>query len=114
MMQSEFEKLLGTQVSTEDYAYIEQAYNNPICSDIYGKEQIVSLYKLGGMALMKALAPAGAANIELHNVILRINAKENDALRVIQEGATKDRLDLIKAFEDKFGAITNTKMPKLS
>ena len=61
MMQSEFEEMLGEKVSASDYAIIDFVYTwHPTISNTRGKQQIVSLYKSGGMDLMKNLLSVAA------------------------------------------------------
>ena len=61
MMQSEFEEMLGEKVSASDYVIIDFVYTwHPTISNTRGKQQIVSLYKSGGMDLMKNLLSVAA------------------------------------------------------
>lgn len=61
MMQSEFEEMLGEKVSASDYAIIDFVYTwHPTISNTRGKQQIVSLYKSGGIDLMKNLLSVAA------------------------------------------------------
>lgn len=61
MMQREFEEMLGEKVSVSDYAIIDFVYTwHPTISNTKGKQQIVSLYKSGGIDLMKNLLSVAA------------------------------------------------------
>lgn len=54
MMKEEFEKLIGKNVSNEDYKIIETVYTyHPAISETDGKKEITELFKMGGMRLMK-------------------------------------------------------------
>ena len=58
MTKQEFEQRLGKQVNSADYSVIEYVYNfHPSISDVGGKDQIASLYKIGGMRLIKDMIP---------------------------------------------------------
>ncbi len=58
MMKSEFEKLIGKEVTPEDYEKIETVYNfHPSIDNVKGKEQISSLYLSGGMGVIGAMLP---------------------------------------------------------
>ncbi len=59
MMKAEFEGILGKEVTVEEYEVIEEVYNfHPAISETEGKEEIVALYRLGGMGLMREMQPA--------------------------------------------------------
>ena len=54
MMKQEFENLIGTTVSNEDYSTIEYVYTwYPTISEIEGKDQIAKLYMDFGMPLIE-------------------------------------------------------------
>ena len=54
MMKHEFEQIIGSEVSTNDYEIIEKVYTwHPTISNTTGKQQIADLYKIGGMPLIK-------------------------------------------------------------
>ena len=56
MMQSEFEKLVGNSVSSQDYSINEYVYTwHPVIDNVKGKHQIADLYKVGGMAVIKGM-----------------------------------------------------------
>lgn len=53
MMQQEFEERIGKQVTSSDYTKIEYVYNfYPTLDNVKGKDQIATLYKIGGMRLI--------------------------------------------------------------
>ncbi len=59
MMQNEFEKIIGAEVSTSDYETIEKVYTwHPVIKDTTGKQQIADLYKIGGMPLIRNMMEA--------------------------------------------------------
>jgi len=100
MMLQEFEALIGESIDAEDYRIIQLAYHHPV---IKGKEDIARLYKAGGMALMKALAPAGEAQIELHNTTLHLNSIEEEKIRDIKDEFERKRQELSKQYRERFG-----------
>lgn len=54
MMKCEFEKLIGKEVSCEDYGIIDYVYTwHPVISNTNGKQQMADIYKIGGMLLIK-------------------------------------------------------------
>jgi hypothetical protein len=58
MTHEEFEAKLGSKVSDADYAIIERVYTfHPVISNTKGKQQIVDLYKIGGMRVIKDMIP---------------------------------------------------------
>ena len=66
MMINEFEELLGEVVSTADYEIIEFVYTwHPSISESNGKQQIVDLYKNGGMLVIKGMVEAATYAKEL-------------------------------------------------
>lgn len=58
MTKQEFEQRLGKQVNSADYSIIEYVYNfHPSIGEIGGKDQMASLYKIGGMRLIRDMLP---------------------------------------------------------
>lgn len=52
MMKEEFETLIGSGISAEDYAVVERVYMfHPAISETAGKEEVSELYKKFGMAI---------------------------------------------------------------
>lgn len=52
MMKEEFESLIGSGISEEDYAVVERVYMfHPAISETDGKEEVSELYKKFGMAI---------------------------------------------------------------
>lgn len=52
MMKEEFESLIGSSISAEDYAVVERVYMfHPAISETAGKEEVSELYKKFGMAI---------------------------------------------------------------
>ena len=52
MMKEEFESLIGSGISAEDYAVVERVYMfHPAISETAGKEEVSELYKKFGMAI---------------------------------------------------------------
>lgn len=63
MMLSEFEKLVGEEISAGEYAEIEYVYNfHPGIPEVGGKARIAELWKVGGLGLIQSMkAEAKAA-----------------------------------------------------
>lgn len=58
MTKQEFEELYGKEVGKTQYDVIEEVYTfHPIIKNVGGKEQIATLYKMGGMRLMYDMLP---------------------------------------------------------
>lgn len=80
MTKQEFERLLGKEVTSEQYSEIEIVYNfHPTISNIEGKQQIVDLFKLGGMRLIKDMKTTAenAKTYEDEIATLKHQLKEN-------------------------------------
>ena len=74
MMKHEFEKKLGKPVTRKEYKDIEFVYTfHPSVSNAEGKKQIVELYKIGGMRLIKDMMPTARKAQELENKIITAN-----------------------------------------
>lgn len=80
MMKQEFEALVGQQVSAEDYKDIEFVYiYHPSIEHVDGKEQIASLYKIGGMRIIRDMIPSAQKMRTMTDEHMRL-LKEADAL----------------------------------
>ena len=78
MMKNEFEELLGGAVSTADYDIVEFVYTwHPSISETDGKQQIVNLYKNGGMLVIKGMIEAATYAKELDDERRELEAKMN-------------------------------------
>ena len=78
MMKNEFEELLGETVSTADYDIVEFVYTwHPSISETDGKQQIVNLYKNGGMLVIKGMVEAATYAKELDDERRELEAKMN-------------------------------------
>lgn len=66
MNQNEFCKLTGKLPTEEEWAVIHDVYqHHPAVPDVGGKEKLASLYKLGGMGLLREMRPAAVDASEL-------------------------------------------------
>ena len=77
MMKAEFEKILGHEVTQQDYNRIEFVYNfHPSIPETGGKETIAKLYEIGGMRLIKDMTPtariAKDLEVRLHHMRLEV------------------------------------------
>ena len=56
MNKQEFEERIKGSISEQNYKIIETVYNyHPSISEVNGKDQIVNLYEIGGMALIRSM-----------------------------------------------------------
>ena len=66
MQKQEFEQLIQTTISDEEYRIIEKVYVwHPAISNMEGKNQIADLYRDGGMAVIKNMEETADTMIEL-------------------------------------------------
>ena len=97
MMQSEFEKLIGKRIESDDYRVIEYVYmNHPVIDDVKGKQQMADLYKIGGMSIIKDMVKTAklAASIErkIRDLESEYNALKGE-LAYLRDGDWKVELD---------------------
>ena len=79
MTKQEFEERIGGEVSQRDYNVIEHVYTwHPAISNTEGKNQIATLYKMGGMCLIKDMQPTAKLMDEL-------DTEKRDAERKLKE-----------------------------
>lgn len=82
MMKKEFEERLGAEVSEKNYRIIEIVYNwHPAVASVNGKDQIVELYKIGGMSVINGMVEAAVIIRDLEEEERKIKA----SLRKIQD-----------------------------
>lgn len=75
MMKDEFEKRIGKTVSADEYRKIEYVYMfHPLLDDVGGKDQIASLYMIGGMRLINDMMPTAEKAEILSDQILETRA----------------------------------------
>lgn len=76
MMKEEFEKLLGREVSTNDFERISYVYTwHPSISNNGGKKQIVDIFKAGGMIVIEAMVEVADYMMELEREEQELKAK---------------------------------------
>ena len=90
MMKSEFEKILGHEVTPRDYNLIEFVYNfHPSIPETGGKETIAKLYEIGGVRLIKDMLPTAriAKDLDerLHKMRLEV-ARTQEIMRQLAAG----------------------------
>lgn len=79
MMKDEFEKLIGKTVSDDDYDIIENVYTwHPAIDEVKGKDQIATLYKTGGMPLIKSM-------LEAANIMMNLEKERQEAMRRLEK-----------------------------
>ena len=88
MTKKEFEKLLGSEVSEFDYALIETVYTwHPTISNENGKQEIATLFRIGGIRIIKDMYATAKAAQAIQNERSKVNAqleyisKQYEALR---------------------------------
>ena len=66
MTKQEFEERIGGEVRQKDYDIIEYVYTwHPAISNTEGKDQIATIYKMGGMCIIKDMQPTAKLMEEL-------------------------------------------------
>lgn len=89
MMKHEFEKRVGVVISDSSYAIIEKVYTwHPAISNTEGKDQIATLYKLGGMPMINSM-------VETAEIMQDLD-KERQRARIRLERINR-RIDLVEA-----------------
>jgi len=70
MMKSEFERLIGKEISQENYKVVETVYaHHSLISDVEGKKQVESLYNQFGLGIFHDMLPHAEAQMELDRSI---------------------------------------------
>ena len=83
MTKQEFEKIIGEEISQEDYSIVDHVYTwHPSISNVEGKDEIADLYKKFGMPIIKNMT-------EVANYMESLDKELRQARRVIEE--IKDR-----------------------
>lgn len=66
MMKQEFEKMIGKEVSEEDYSVINHVYTyHPAINNVDGKKQIADIYNAGGMGVIRSMVETADTMFEL-------------------------------------------------
>ncbi len=79
MMKHEFEERFGSEISDQNYKIIETVYTwHPAIKGVCGKDQIATLYKTGGMPLIKSM-------LETANIMMDLNKESLQAKRYMDE-----------------------------
>ena len=94
MMKAEFEKRIGKTVSANDYRKIEYVYMfHPLLDDVGGKDQIASLYLIGGMRLISDMMPTAEKAEMLSNQIQETRAtldRLTNKYRALKQGEDEE------------------------
>lgn len=81
MMKQEFENLIGSSITQEEYRIVENVYMwHPAIPNVGGKEVIAQLYKIGGMSLMEDMCIRASA-LEAESKNIRERLQKNAARR---------------------------------
>ena len=76
MQKTEFENIVGDEVTDGDYEKIEAVYMwHPAISETDGKKQIADLYNMGGMGIISDMLPVAAQVRSMENEIERLQAE---------------------------------------
>lgn len=83
MMKQEFEKLIGKEVSEEDYSLIDRVYTfHPAISETEGKKQIAILYNAGGMSTIRSM-------LETTDIMLELEKELSNARMILERVKTR-------------------------
>ncbi len=81
MMKEEFEQRIGKTISNGDYKIIETVYTfHPSIDNVRGKDQIVELYKIGGMRIMRDMIPTAEKAKSLDENITALRTKMEERM----------------------------------
>lgn len=95
MQKAEFEQLINTTVSDEEYTIIETVYNyHPSISDVHGKKQIRDIYLDFGMSVILDMYPRAEKIFELELATRCLEMKINEIKELRQEVLTCSSEDL--------------------
>ena len=79
MTKQEFEERVGAEISDSEYKVIETVYTwHPAISEVGGKDQIATLYKTGGMPLIKSM-------LEAASIMMDLEKERQQAMRRLEE-----------------------------
>lgn len=89
MMKHEFEERVNATVTEEQYRVIEYVYNwHPSIDNGCGKEQIATIYKIGGMRLIRDMyntaVEAEKFDLELREIRQELEAKQESYERFLR------------------------------
>lgn len=76
MTRAEFEERINDQVTDSEYKIIEMVYTwHPAISDTNGKDEIASIWKIGGMPLIKGMVEVAELTMKLDEEERKIKAQ---------------------------------------
>lgn len=79
MLKEEFETLIGSEVSPEDYKKIEFVYQwHPMIGNVGGKQQIANIYLAGGMEVIKDMMYRARKHLEYELKYEELQQKINE------------------------------------
>lgn len=83
MMKEEFEQRIGQAVSDSDYKVIEAVYTyHPVIDNVLGKDQIATIYKSGGMRIMRDMLPTAEQAKQLESEIAQLRGTIEEKERI--------------------------------
>lgn len=83
MMKEEFEQRIGQAVSDSDYKVIEAVYTYlPVIDNVLGKDQIATIYKSGGMRIMRDMLPTAEQAKQLESEIAQLRGTIEEKERI--------------------------------
>lgn len=90
MMKREFEERVGVEISDKDYEIVQQVYTyHPAIGNAEGKDQIATLFKIGGMPLIYDMLEVADAMCELaeeRSKVLRRLEEINERTALVKKG----------------------------
>ena len=85
MTKQEFEERAGTKVTSEQYNKIEFVYTyHPCISNTEGKDRIATIYKIGGMRLIRDMTSTACKARDLEEEAAKYKA-ELERIKEVQE-----------------------------
>lgn len=96
MMQSEWEQMTGQPTTIQEWDVVHTVYQwHPMIGDVDGKKQLLALYKLGGIGLLRDMLTTANRAYELSShedeLDRQIEALDAEKVRVMQEFDEKRR-----------------------
>ena len=85
MTKTEFEERIGKTVSESDYKVIETVYTfHPVIDNVLGKDQIATIYKAGGMRIMRDMLPTAEYVKKLETEITQLRGMVAESERIYE------------------------------
>lgn len=93
MMKEEFEQRIGAPISDSDYKVIETVYTyHPVIDNVLGKDQIATIYKAGGMRIMRDMLPTAEHAKKLETEITQLRGMIAESERIYEALKSGDEI----------------------